>query len=211
MHDDEAAVIAAWQRGDEAGVRALFDIWYPRAVKLAVLSGLTPSEAEDCAQEAFLQAFARRRQLRDRRAFPLWFHRIVTRGVLDMLARRHPEREVALAAADALEETWERDRPERPDEAALAAERGAELWRQIERLPSGYRVPLVLRYYGGFSVREVAEMMEVREGTLRVTLHRAIGRLRALARREDVCDAPDAVDAVHAPNSRVTAEARGAT
>lgn len=184
MHDDdEAATIAAWQRGDEAGVRALFETCYPRAVRLAALSGLAPAETEDCAQEAFLQAFTRRDQLRDPRAFPLWFHRIVTHRVLDTLAHRHPEREVALDAADGLDESWERVRPPRPDEAALAAERAAELWQQIERLPTPYRVPLVLRYYGGFSVREVAELMDVREGTLRVTLHRAIGQLRALTER----------------------------
>lgn len=184
MHDDEAATIAAWQRGDEAGVRVLFESCYPRAVKLAALSGLAHDEAEDCAQEAFVQAYHRREQLRDPRAFPLWFHRIVTRRILDALASRHPEREVALEAAGEVAESWERARPEQPDEAALDAERRAELWQQIERLPTAYRVPLVLRYYGGFATREVAELMEVREGTLRVTLHRAIGQLRALARRE---------------------------
>lgn len=183
MHDDEAATIAAWQRGDEAGVRALFETWYPRAVRLAALSGLAHAEAEDSAQEAFLQAFTRRDQLRDPRAFPLWFHRIVTRRILDALARRHPEREVALETAGELDESWERAQPQRPDEAVLAAERSAELWEQIERLPTPYRVPLVLRYYGGFSVREVAALMDVREGTLRVTLHRAIGQLRAITER----------------------------
>ena len=182
MHDDEAATIAAWQRGDEAGVRALFETCYPRAVKLAALSGLTRAEAEDCAQEAFLHAYQRRDQLRDRGAFPLWFHRIVTRRILDMLSSRHPDREVDLAAAGEFAESWERIRPPQPDEAALLAERRAELWRQIERLPTTYRVPLLLRYYGDFSVREVAEMMDVREATLRVTLHRAVARLRALAR-----------------------------
>lgn len=184
MHDDEAANVAAWQRGEEAGIRTLFETWYPRAVKLAVLSGLASAEAEDCAQEAFVHAYTRREQLRDPRAFPLWFHRIVTHRVLDALARRHPEREVRLEAAGELDERWDRTRAPRPEEAALAAECTAELWRAIERLPSAYRVPLVLRYYGGFSVREVAAMMDVREGTLRVTLHRAIGHLRALAAPE---------------------------
>ncbi len=47
---------------------------------MADLSGLAPDEAQDCAQEAFVQAFTRRGQLRDAQAFPLWFHRTSSRA-----------------------------------------------------------------------------------------------------------------------------------
>jgi RNA polymerase sigma factor (sigma-70 family) len=35
-----------------------------------------------------------------------------------------------------------------------------------------------LRYFGGFTTREIAEMLDAREGTVRVTLHRALTQLR---------------------------------
>jgi hypothetical protein len=66
---DEHAAIRGWQRGDEAAVRAVFDAYYPRTLRLAALSGLARAEAEDCAQEAFVHAFERRAQLRDVKAF----------------------------------------------------------------------------------------------------------------------------------------------
>lgn len=56
MSESEAEIVAAWQRGDEQAVRTLFNLHYPRLVRLAVLSGLELEEAQDCAQEAFLRA-----------------------------------------------------------------------------------------------------------------------------------------------------------
>jgi DNA-directed RNA polymerase specialized sigma24 family protein len=38
---------------------------------------------------------------------------------------------------------------------------------------------LVLHYYQGFSVREVADIVDAREGTVRVALHRALRHLRS--------------------------------
>lgn len=179
---DDIGAIEGWQRGEDEAVRAVFALYYPRAVRLAALSGLSFEQAQDCAQDAFVQAFERRRQLRDPQAFPLWFHRIVTRHILDTMraAARRESRERAdpLEDADTVSEDWQRRRVPRPEEVALLAEQREALWRQIQLLAPRYRIPLVLRYYGDFSVREVAEMMGEREGTMRVTLHRALNQLR---------------------------------
>jgi RNA polymerase sigma-70 factor (ECF subfamily) len=175
---DELAAIRGWQRGDEPSVRAVFGIYYPRAARLAALSGLPDAEAQDCAQEAFVHAFERRSQLRDEKAFPLWFHRIVTRHILDALAAHRPGRDLPLDSASELEEDWQRRYVEQPDEIALSGELHEQLWCAVQALPLHYRVPLVLRYYGDFSTREVAAMLDMREGTLRVTLHRALAVLR---------------------------------
>jgi RNA polymerase sigma-70 factor (ECF subfamily) len=186
MHDDEAARIEGWRRGDEAAVRAVFDVYYPRAVRIAALSGLPDDLAQDCAQEAFVHAFQRRAQLRDPKAFPLWFHRIVTRHILDVLSARKPSREVPLEDAGELAEDWQRRQAPQPEDVALLAERREALWRRVQALPPGYRVPLVLRYYGNFSLREVAELMEARDGTMRVTIHRALSQLRQSASKEPI-------------------------
>lgn len=177
MHDEERTVLEGWQRGNEQSVRAVFGIYYPRAVRVAVLSGLTLEEAQDCAQEAFVHAFARRAQLRDVVAFPLWFHRIMTRRILDALAAPRRAHEAPLEHSEHVGD-WQRYQPLQPDEAALLAEQREDLWRQVQALPPRYRVPLVLRYYADFSIREVAELLDIREGTVRVTLHRALAQLR---------------------------------
>ncbi len=188
MLESQHAAITAWQQGDEQAVRFIFDTYYPQAVRFAVLSGLSIEAAQDCAQEAFIHAFQRRHQLRDPAAFPLWFHRIVTRHVLDILRGkwRTLTKEQSLDVADELSEDWQRQqpRPAQPDEEAISAEERAHLWQAVQQLPPPYRVPLVLHYYSDFSFREVAALMGMREGTIRVTVHRALQQLRTLAQKQ---------------------------
>ncbi len=182
MLECQPATITAWQQGDEQAVRIVFDTYYPRAVRFAVLSGLSVEAAQDNAQEAFVHAFQRRHQLRDPVAFPLWFHRIVTRRVLDALRSQRRNKEESLDVADELSEDWERYQPAQPDEEAISAEQRAHLWQAVQLLPSHYRVPLVLHYYSDFSFREIAAMMGKREGTIRVMVHRALQQLRTRSR-----------------------------
>lgn len=198
MNDDASAVVAAWQRGDEAAVYALFADHYPRAVRLGALSGLTQHDAEECAQDAFVRAFERRRQLRDPVAFPLWFHRIVTSQILTLLRRRSRSRDVDLDTAGDLAEDWQRERIPRPDESAIASEQRERLWRDVQSLPPRFRVAVVLRYYGDYSTREIAAILGMREGAVRVTLHRALSRLRATASPPE--NVPENLSACPAPH-----------
>ena len=184
MQGSQPAIIAAWQRGDEQAVHLVFTMYYPRAVRLAVLGGLSLEAAEDCAQEAFVHAFQRRRQLRDPVAFPLWFHRIVTRHLLDTLRNQQHHREQPLELADELSEDWGRHQLPQPDEQVISSEEREHLWHAVQLLSSQHRVPLVLHYYGDFSFREVATIMGKREGTVRVIIHRALQQLRTLAQKE---------------------------
>jgi RNA polymerase sigma-70 factor, ECF subfamily len=176
MDETTGPPMEGWLRGEEGAVRAMFAARYPGAVRLAVVSGLSLPEAQDCAQEAFIQAFERRAQLRDPQAFPLWFHRIVTRHILDALASTRRQREASLD--DLAGMGWEPAPGATPDELAELALQRDEVWAWVRELPPQYRVPLALRYFGGFSVAEVAALLGMREGTLRVTLHRAIQQLR---------------------------------
>lgn len=179
MLENQSATITAWQQGDEQAVRFIFDIFYPRAVRFAVLSGIRAESAQDCAQEAFVHAFQRRHQLRDPEAFPLWFQRIVTRHVLDVLRGQQRNKEEPLEATGELSEDWEQHQTAQPDEAAIIAEEREYLWRAVQLLPPQYRVPLVLHYYSDLSFREIAAVMGKREGTIRVKVHRALQQLRA--------------------------------
>jgi RNA polymerase sigma factor (sigma-70 family) len=85
---------------------------------------------------------------------------------------------VPLEQANELDEDWERTQVPQPEEMAILAESRKHIWQQVQTLPPKYRVPLVLRYYGDFSLREVADLLGQREGTVRVLVHRALHKLR---------------------------------
>lgn len=184
MDHHEEGWLHGWRRGDEAATREVFSRYYPRAVRIAMLSGLPSADAQDCAQDAFVQAYERRMQLRDLKAFPLWFHRIVTRRILDTLTGPR-QRELALeseSGADSWSAAQIASYAPASDELVVRAEEREEIWRWVQTLAPRARTAIVLRYYADFSAREVASMLDVREGAARVILHRAIADLRERAR-----------------------------
>ena len=184
MDHDEEERLQGWRRGDEAAAREVFARYYPRAVRIGLLSGLSSADAQDCAQDAFVQAYERRAQLRDLKAFPLWFHRIVPRRILDALTGPRKRERALESGTDA--DSWSAAQMASyappSDELVVLAEEREEIWRWVQALAPRARTAIVLRYYADFSTREVASMLDVREGAARVILHRAIAELRERAR-----------------------------
>jgi RNA polymerase sigma factor (sigma-70 family) len=193
MDHDEEERLQGWRRGDEAAAREVFARYYPRAVRIALLSGLSSADAQDCAQDAFVQAYERRTQLRDLKAFPLWFHRIVTRRILDTLAGPRQRERALESGSDAGSWSVARVASYTPpsDELVVLAEEREEIWRWVQSLAPRARTAIVLRYYADFSTREVASMLDVREGAARVILHRAVTELRELAREPSPTYTPE--------------------
>jgi RNA polymerase sigma-70 factor (ECF subfamily) len=130
------------------------------------------SDAEDVAQEAFLRAYRRMRDLRDRRKFRAWLVRLTWRMALDWrrAARRRDRREDALARVSPQVGDAERD--------AVEHQRQAQLWTAIEALPERLRLVLVLAAIDGHTVRDVAELVGVPDGTVKSRLFEARRQLQ---------------------------------
>lgn len=130
------------------------------------------STAEDCVQEAFVQAWRNLSQFETRSTFGTWLHRIAVNTVLQQVRRRQEllgegdsiEREVADRLADPLGDDPGRSRDV---EAAIAG------------LPAGARHVLVLVGLYGHSHEEAAQMLGVAVGTCKAQLHRARALLQA--------------------------------
>ncbi|MAF11149.1 hypothetical protein CMK11_11925 [Candidatus Poribacteria bacterium] len=128
--------------------------------------------AEDAAQEAFIDAHARLPQLREPSAFPGWFRRIVYKHCDRTLRRAGPELEGPERLAD---------RPSGDMSAQEELERNethARVLRELSALSEHLRATTTLFYIDGYSHREIAEFLEVPEGTVKRRLHDARKRLR---------------------------------
>lgn len=134
-----------------------------------------PAAAEDCAQEAFLNAWRALKRFQTRSSFATWLHRIAVNVVLSRRRKAATQVELPPLPADPDEEPveavgeWTLDTPieEREIETAVAG------------LPEGARDALVLCGIYGYSHPEAAEMLGVAEGTCKAQLHRARALLRA--------------------------------
>ncbi|NIR02104.1 MAG: sigma-70 family RNA polymerase sigma factor, partial [Gemmatimonadales bacterium] len=129
-------------------------------------------KAQDIAQESFIRAWRNLEGLREPGSFPGWLFRITRNCCLDFLRRRNPDplplSGVEMPASDV---------PPAPKELADAEMRGAVL-DAIRSLSEPHRLATTLFYIDGYSVREVAEFLDVPAGTVKSRLHDARNKLR---------------------------------
>jgi RNA polymerase sigma-70 factor, ECF subfamily len=134
--------------------------------------------AEDLVQETFLHVLRQRVCLADR-PFKPWLYTIATN-----LARDHFK-----SAAERQRGRWDdeedallrlSDSAPGPEERALSAEQGGEVRAALAQLSEEYRVVVVLRFYQGFSLQEIAETLQIPLGTVKSRLSAGVHRLRAV-------------------------------
>lgn len=166
--DWEAALVERARRGDMRAFERLYREHIGRVYGLCLRLTRDAAQAEDCAQEAFINAWRGLERFETRSSLRTWLHRIAVNVVL--AKRRRPS--VIVDAPAALEEAgeleWSLDTPleEREIEAAVGS------------LPDGARDALVLCGIYGYSHIEASQMLGVAEGTCKAQLHRARALLR---------------------------------
>jgi RNA polymerase sigma factor (sigma-70 family) len=138
-------------------------------VALGILGDFAASE--DAAQEAFLTAWRKFSELREPERLRPWLAQIARNSALGHLRRRRGHEPLETAPNlpdDAL----------RPDEAAVKEEEAALVRASLAKLPETYRLPLVLYYREGQSVRAVAEALSLSEDAVKQRLARGRELLR---------------------------------
>jgi len=166
--DWEAALVQRARGGDVRAFERLYRDHVGRVYGLCLRLTRDAAQAEDCAQEAFINAWRALGRFETRSSLSTWLHRIAVNVVL--AKRRRPERVLDLPAgaeeAADVEVTF--DTPVEVQEIEDA----------VGGLPEGARDVLVLCALYGYSHGEAAQMLGVAEGTCKAQLHRARALLR---------------------------------
>jgi RNA polymerase sigma-70 factor, ECF subfamily len=142
-------------------------------------------DAEDTAQEVLLKALPHLAKLEDPRAMAVWLY-TVTRNQCWMSRRKSkfaPTRELTLDSLMPDERELAAlvaDPGHSPEDAAIASQNQDRLRQAVLRIPPKYRLVLVLHDMEELETPEIAKVTSLKEGTVRVRLHRA----RLLLRRE---------------------------
>ncbi|MGE3166993.1 MAG: RNA polymerase sigma factor [Planctomycetota bacterium] len=187
-----------------AGERAAFDqiverLWGP--VFVYVDQRVNDRErARDLTQETFLQAFAKRGDVRRDGSLVSWVFAIASRKVIDLYRRAHLD--PGPVARDEGREP--RDPAAGPEESLETQEESARLKQAVAGLDDLYRTVLILRYWSGLTPAQIARALAEPEGTIRNRLFRAHRRLR------EILD-PKAASSTVAPGSSKTAQGAPAT
>ena len=160
---DEAALVARARRGNSRAFEALYRAHVDRVYGLCLRMTGNVGEAEDCTQEAFIQAWNKLDRFRGDSAFGTWVHRIAVNAVLGRMRKSKRERDRLQVVA------------ETTSSPASIGDSGdlRDLSDAIDRLPEGARHVFVLNAVYGYSHEESSEMLGIAVGTTKAQLHRA--------------------------------------
>lgn len=179
----ESKLIARAQRGEEEAFAALFELHKRRVYSLCLRMTGDTAEAEDLAQEAFLQLFRKIGTFRGDSAFSTWLHRLVVNVVL-MHLRKKGLQKVSLDDVDTSQEEPVKREYGDDDRRLLGAVDRIALKNAIDELPPGYRAIFVLHDVEGYEHNEIAQIMSCSVGNSKSQLHKARLKLREVLRRD---------------------------
>lgn len=168
MVADEAGWIRQAQRSDARAFEALYRMHVDKVYGLCLRMTGNVSEAEDCTQDAFIQAWNKLGKFRGDSAFATWLHRIAVNTVLGRIRKSKREQDRIQAVSDAATLSFIKD-----DAGELR-----DLSDAVNRLPSGARHVFVLHAVYGYSHDETGTMLGIAEGTSKAQFHRARRLLR---------------------------------
>jgi RNA polymerase sigma-70 factor, ECF subfamily len=144
-------------------------------------------EAEDAAQETFIAAHRTLEQFRGESSPRTWLTRIAINTCQGRLRRRRTRQ----ALQDALQALHlARPHPAGPEETAAQSETERALWQAVDSLDEKHRLPVILYYVDELSVPEIAEALQVQQGTIHSRLHYAREKLHAVLLSQTVRPAP---------------------
>ncbi len=175
-------VIRRAQQGDSDAFETLFHAHKSRVYSLCVRMTNNVTEAEDLAQDSFLQVFRKLATFRGDSALSTWMYRIAVNTVL-MHFRRKSLCRVSLddAGSSGDAQTVRREYGTRDGRLETSVSRLA-LTRAISELPEGCRIVFLLHEVEGYEHREIAELLGCSVGNYKSQLHKAKLRMREILR-----------------------------
>jgi len=175
--------VGEWAIPREEAIPRVLELHGGRLYALAIRLCRNPQDAEDLVQETFLQAFRKWNQFEGRSSPITWLYTIASRVCQRQHRRRAGEPQQMESLEDLLPfgESKMAALPTEKDDsvAQQVRQEGRErVGEAIASLPVTFRLPLVLKEIIGFSMAEVADILGMKEATVKTRVHRARLRLR---------------------------------
>lgn len=185
-NDEEKELVRLAQSGVEPAFEELVRRHQQRVC--ALVSGILrrQDDVEDIAQQVFLKVFLSLKRFDHRAAFSTWVYKITVNECWDHLRKKKVrplvyEADLSEEQVSRLDGIVSAARP--PQSADDRAEIREFLDQVLEKVPEQDRQLLILKEMEGFSVQELAEILNLNANTVKVRLFRARGKIMEAYRR----------------------------
>lgn len=184
----EFELIQGLRNGDEAAFRYLVDTYQDRVHNTAIGIVQNAEDAEDVAQEVFIQVFRSISSFKAESKLSTWIYRITTTRALDLLRSRKSKKRAGFLTrlfGEDNEPVQEIPDFNHPGVELDRKENAAKLFKVIAQLPENQKIAFTLHKLEDLSYQEVSEVMGTSVAAVESLMHRAKQNLRKLLEKEN--------------------------
>ncbi len=173
--EDQKLVRRAIENNDQAAYAKLLDR-YRSPINFMIYQMVKNREdAEDLTIEALGKAFSKIEKYNPKYAFSTWVFKIATNTCIDFMRKKHIPKE-SLSKCNQEGENYEFDpiseNPD-PEERYIIKQRRVLAQDVVNRLPECYKKLIELRFFNEMSYKEIAELLNTPQGTIKAQVFRA--------------------------------------
>jgi len=185
---NETDLIQGLKDGDESSFKFLVENYQDRVYNTAMGIVQDTSDAEDVAQEVFIQVFRSIHSFKGESKLSTWIYRITTTRSLDLLRSRKSKKRFGILqrlTGGTDEAAYEIPDFNHPGVALDQKENAAKLFRAIRQLPDNQKTAFTLHKLEDLSYQEVSDIMGTTIGAVESLMHRAKQNLRKFLEKDN--------------------------
>ena len=184
MQLNDTDLIIQAQKGNQNAFEELVYRYDRSVLSITIKYANNEDDAKDLYQEVFIRVYRSIKGFRFQSEFSTWLFRITTNVCLTYKSRSKEHLKVSIDKYYDDEENEFRETKElvydglSPEEISSGANFGEIVNAAVESLSPKQKMTFVLKHYEGYKIREIAEMLNCKEGTVKKYLFDAIKNLR---------------------------------
>jgi RNA polymerase sigma-70 factor, ECF subfamily len=163
LYKNEAQLIKKARQNNREAQRILYDLHAPKMLSVCRYYISDLQHAEDVMLSGFFKVFTKLKEFKSEGSFEGWIRRIMIRESISFL-RQQKQIEFLKDEVEVYDEVTNNIKTEMEVE---------EIQLLIDNLPDGYRMVFVMHAIEGYKHSEIAEMLNIREGTSKSQLFKA--------------------------------------
>ncbi len=174
----DVKLIEEFRSGDNEAFNKIIERWQHRIHRFAYRYFSSHDEAMDITQKTFIKVYKKLHTLDDAEKFPAWIYRIANNLCLDESKRAGRRRSSSIEAL--ADHPIADSRDSKPDNLIHQHQLESILQLALNQLPAEQRVVVIMKEYEGLKFREIAEILEEPENTVKSRLYYGLKTLRKL-------------------------------
>jgi len=179
---DDSLLIRKVQQGDSVAFTELVNRWQSKIHRFAFRFFADADEASEITQKTFIKTHQKVHELDDPERFDAWIYRVANNLCLDELKRAGRRKSTSLEAWLEQEQTDHHN----PASELQRKELSEILQQALLMLPDEQRTVVILKEYEGLKFREIAEILEEPESTVKSRMYYGLKSIRRILKKWNI-------------------------